>query len=166
MSRQGMAKVIVADPYRGRMLPTEWEELEGLEELGAPDSLLLLWIGVAGIGLLDGSARGYLKALDYEPLAVHTWERVGGEEYGSPPLPMLSTVGLSTSELFIVARRGIPDISRWGMPPHTNSVHVWRAPANPSHKPEGFYRWVEEQAAGPYLALWTNPNRAKWEVRV
>lgn len=164
MQLRGQYKLIVADPYRGCVRGQRIGRLglEPLWEAGAPDSLLILWAGLAGEALLDGRVHGLLGLYEYESLAVHTWERVGAEELGSPPLPVLAPVGVATSELFVIARRGSPDMGRFGQHPHTNSVHVWRAPANPTHKPPGFWAWVEEQAQGPYLAAWTNPQRQGW----
>lgn len=165
MQLRGQYKLIVADPFRSYLRsPFTWAVGHPLGWAGAPDSLLILWAGLAGEALLDGSVSIWLGNWGYNPLAVHTWERVGGAELGSPPLPKLAPVGVSTSELFVIARRGNPDMGRFGQYPHLNSVHVWRAPANPAHKPDGFWRWVEEQAEGPYLAAWTNPQRQGWDT--
>lgn len=161
MRLRGQYRVVVADPFRGTLhLPRIRVAAQPVEEAGARDSLLILWAGLAGSGLLSGDALYYCSAWGYTPVAVHTWERVGKQEHG---LPSLAPVGVTTSELFILAIKGTPDLPLMGLPPHTNSVHVWRAPANPHHKPGGFYRWVEEQAAGPYLSLWSNPIRSHWE---
>lgn len=122
---------------------------------------MLLWAGLGGEGLLNGTALYCLEHWGYKPVVVHTWEHTGLEGYG---LPKLTDVGLCSSELFILATKGSPDLSRLGLPPNLGSVHVWRAPANPYHKPQGFYTWVEEQLDGPYLAVFTNPMRPSWDI--